>query len=239
MPIPAKQIEKILAAFVRVSAFTANGTSDTVTTPITSALSTAGNGGASVPLQVSSGVTVVGVVTASGKNLVALYDATTKLKLTDGSDNEVYARLTESGGAYTLTYYSLVAGTETSYSFASDTSIDFEFIYRFDFDRLPSDAIATTQQRNVSDDPASGGASTAQMIEVIACTSTNTLDDLSETPTATTSVILYVNGVAINAFGGGSAAFSISGVAITWSASNAGFALATTDKVLAVYPYAV
>lgn len=237
--LPAKQIEKILSGFIRVSAFTANGTSDTVTTPITSALSTAGDGGVSVPLQVSSSVAVVGVVTATGKNLVALYDATTKSKIDDGDGNEVYARLTESGGAYTLTYYSLVAGTETSYSFASDTSIDFEFIYRFDFGRTPADFAVATAQRNVSDDPASGGALTAQMIEPIACTATNTLDDLSETPTAATSVILFVNGVAINAFGGGSAAFSISGVAITWSASNAGFALATTDKVLAVYPYAV
>lgn len=237
--VPAKQLIKVLAGFIRISAFTANGTSDTVTTPITSALSTAGNGGVSVPLQVSSGVTVVGVVTASGKNLAALYDATTKLKIKDGDDNEVYARLTESGGVYTITYYSLVAGTETSYSFASDTSIDFEFIYRFDFDRVPADFAVTTAQRNVSDDPATGGAATPQMIEVIACTATNTLDDLTQTPTAGTSVILYVNGVAVDGFGGGSAAFSISGAAITWSASNAGFALATTDRIVAVYPYAV
>ena len=37
------------------------------------------------------------------------------------------------------------------------------------------------------------------------------------------------------AFGGGAAAFSVSGTTITWSASNAGYSLQTTDNVIAFY----
>lgn len=232
--IPAKQITKILQAFVRISAYAATGANDTITTPITTALSTAGNGGVSVPLQVSSGNTVIGVVTASNFNRVQIFNSDTKLAMADENGNEIYGRLTESGGVYTLTYYVNDAGTETGYTFGSSTDIDFEFIYRFDFDRLPDSAVTSNKQRNVSDDPASIGGSD-WFNEPITVTSTNTLDDLTHTPDTNTNIFLIVNGITVNAFGGGSAAFSVSGTSLTWSASNAGYALHTTDNVIAFY----
>lgn len=232
--IQSKQVNKILEACIRVSAFTADGASDVVTTPITTALSTAGNGGVSVPLQVSSSVTTVGVVTASNLNRIEIYNATTKAKISDGSGNEVYGRLTESGGVYTLTYYSLVSGSETAYTSFSSQSIDFEFIYRFDFERLPSSAAVGVKQRNVSDDPNASAGSTV-VVEQLTVSGTNTIANLSYTPTAATNVILFVNGVAVNAFGGASAPFSISGVAITWDAGDAGYSVETTDQVIAHY----
>jgi len=232
--VQAKQIEKVLQAFVRVSAFAATGGNDTVTTPITTALSTAGNGGVSVPLQVSSGIAVIGVVTASNHNRVQIFNSDTKLAIADEGGNEIYGRLTESGGVYTLTYYVNDAGTETGYTFGSSTDIDYEFIYRFDFDRLPDSVATSSKNRNVSDDPAGIGGN-EWINEAITVTSTNTLADITYTPATNTKIFLMVNGVTVNAFGGGSAAFSVSATTITWSATNAGYALTTTDNVVAFY----
>lgn len=232
MGIPLKQLTGVFAGFIRISAFTADGASDTVTSAITTALSTAGRGGVAVPLQASSGEDSVGVV-VTGDNRVEIYDAATKQKVKDASGNEVYGRITHSGGVYTLTYYSLVSGTETAYTSFSSTSIDFEFLYRFDLYRLPSGFATGVKSRNVSDDPAGTGGTVYR--EQLTPTGTNALPDLTKTPTSSSVLLLYVNGVAIDSFGSGSAPFSLSGKTITWSATNAGFTLETTDRVIASY----
>lgn len=141
MAIKSKQIEKNLATSIQISAFSGAGADDVVTSVITTALSTAGNGGVSVPLQVSTSVDVIGVITSSPNNRVEIWNATTKDKINDVNGEEVFGRLTQSGGVYTLTYFSLnpTTGAETAHTLAA-TSIDFEFNYRFDFERFPTDA---------------------------------------------------------------------------------------------------
>jgi len=227
MGIKSKQIEKLVSSWIRVSGFTASGTSGVVTTVITTALSTAGDGGVSVPLQDAS-LTQVGVV-VSGNNRVEIYDSTTKQKIKDTNGNEVYGRITSASNVYTLTYYVLVNGTETSYSFES-TSIDFEFVYRFDFERLPQDFAVAVSTRNVAQDPTN--ARGVPIIESITVTGTNTINNLTKRPLYGVALIInqtYVSSAESPAF------FTVSGKAITWSASNAGYSLATTDKVVAVY----
>lgn len=226
--LQAKQINKQLAAYVRVSGFSASGTSDPVTTDITTVLSTAGEGAVSVPLQVAD-TTNIGVIT-TGNNRVEIYDATTKLKLQDGG-NEIYGRLTESSNVYTLSYFTLVAGVETAYSFAT-TVIDFEFAYKFDFNRLPFASIINVKTRNVSDDPSNSGTGGLGIVEVLTVTAPNTLANLTKTPNG--GVILFVNGQGITS-ADSPAAFTRSGKELTWSATNAGYALATTDLVVANY----
>lgn len=230
MPLKAKQIVKILSAPIRVSAFAASSSSNVVTTAITTALSTAGSGGVSVPLQISTGESVIGVITSSSSNRVEIYDTTTKDKLQDADANEVYARLTQSAGVYTLSYYSLVGGTETSYTFPSSTNIDFEFNYRFDFDRYPADAAISIGTRNISQDPRSSGGS--PFSELVTVTAQNTLANLTKPPVVSSTIALFVNGEAFDSFSG---AFSLSGQALTWSSSNAGMVLDTTDRVVARY----
>jgi hypothetical protein len=225
--LQSKQVFKLVSGWIRVSGFTASGTSGVVTTVVTNALSTAGEGGVSVPLQDAS-ASQVGVL-VSGNNRVEIYDATTKLKIKDLDGNEVYGRLTSSSNVYTLTYYVLVNGVETSYSFTS-TSIDFEFIYRFDFERVPPDFAVTISTRNVAQDPSGSGGTVKR--ESLAVTGTNTINSLTKTPL--NGVTLLVNGQGESS-AGSPAPFTVSGKAITWSASNAGYSLATTDKVVAVY----
>lgn len=233
---PAKQIIKILAANIRISNFTANGVDDVVTAVVTTALGTAGDGGRSVPLQVSANTASMGVIVAAPQNRVEIYDATTKDKISSSGGDEVYGRLVEASGVYTLSYFTLPdSGTEAAYTFSTNRAIDFEFSYRFDFDRFPSDAVVGVSTRNVSQDPASTAG--ALFVEQLAVTGPNAIASLTRTPTSAGVVMLIVNGVSYDTFGGAAADFSVnvSTRAITWSAANAGFSVETTDRVIAQY----
>lgn len=236
--IQSKQVKRILAASIKILgvSVTASNSSVVVTTPITSALTTAGDGGTSVPLVVSSGFNSIGVVTSTPLNLTGVWNNTTKLKITTTAGFEVYGRLTSSAGVYTLSFYYLDnTGAETPFIFSANTTVDFDFSYRYEFHQLPSDAMITQFGRNVYQDPKGSGGGVPQ-IEVLGVFSLNTLAPLSNAPSDTTKLTLVVNGQWIDALGGGSAAFSVSGgVNITWSAVNAGFNLETTDRVIAIY----
>lgn len=75
MSVQAKQINKLLQAWTGISGLsTAGGTSDTITTALTTALNTAGNGGVSVPLQVGSNAQM-GVNTSTGFNTTPIYQS--------------------------------------------------------------------------------------------------------------------------------------------------------------------
>lgn len=68
---------------------------------------------------VSTGQTMEGVVVNTPQNIVNIFDQNGE-SILDGSGHKVYARLTNSGGptgTWTLTYYSLVGGVETPYTF--------------------------------------------------------------------------------------------------------------------------
>jgi hypothetical protein len=63
----------------------------------------------------SSGSTIKGVVINAPYNRIALRSANDSI-IADGSGNEVYARLTNSGSTWTLTFFVDLAGTETAYT---------------------------------------------------------------------------------------------------------------------------
>lgn len=209
------------------------GSSAVVTSPITTVLSTAGDGGVSVPLRVFS-ATQSGVITTGSDNIVIIVNAATKRPIADSAGNEVYGKITESG-AYTLSYFSLVAGVETVYTFASTVNIDFYFAYRFDAATLPKNALISIGSKLIQQDPSVNAGSTIKA-EKLTVTALNTLSALTlGTPTSATNIFLIINNLTYNAFGGANAAFSVSGTAITWSAANAAFNIQTTFDVVAWY----
>lgn len=71
--------------------------------------------------------------------------------------------------------------------------------------------------------------------EALTVTSVNTLSALSNSAVGTL-FMLIVNGV-VYTTAGGAPPVSVSGTAVTWNATNAGFSLATTDKVIAIYSF--
>jgi hypothetical protein len=228
-----KQIAQFFHVLIRVGAqaYASAAASTIVTTSITTALGTAGRGGVSVPVQITAADTTVGIITTTTKNRVEIYDSTTKQKYKSLNGDEVYARLTEAAGVYTLTYYTQVAGVETAYTFpAVAGSIDFEFSYNFDFDRIPVDAMTGIQTRNVSEDPAGGGALVFR--EALTPTGVNTIPAATKTPISAARSQLIVNGKTESSFSG---AFTVAAKVFTWVPGSAGYNLATTDEVVAEY----
>jgi hypothetical protein len=222
-----KQVEKYLNGFVRVNAFAGTGASNNVTAAITTALSTASSSGGSVPVQVS-GATQQGVVVGTNLNRVAVFAAATKLPIADSDAREVYGRITEAAGVYTLTYYVLVAGVETAHTLAA-TSIDFEFSYQFNFADLPANFATGVTARNVVED-AGGGA--LFEVQTVTPTALNTLPTLSFAPNPANSLVLEVNGQSCRSSAG---FFSLAGTTITWTPATAGFNVTTTDSIIASY----
>lgn len=225
MKIQAKQIDRNFHAFVEITNFTANGSSDVITTALSTALNTAGDGGVAVPLQVAT-TNQIGVVT--GLSTYVFHKATQR-PILDTSGNKVYAKVTESAGVYTINYYSLVDGTETAYSFESDTAIDFGVVYNFDFLRVPKNfAVAYS----VGDTNIFKPIVQRVHSEKLTVTALNTVSDLTFTPLNNNSVMLYINGLQENSFDG---AFSVSGKTISINPTNLKYDVATTDTVIAMY----
>jgi hypothetical protein len=139
--------------------------------------------------------------------------------------------MTESTGTYTITFYSLVAGTETAYSFTASIDLDIEFLYEFDLNRTPANA--SYEIRRTYTDLGIGAGT--EVIENLPITGPNTVTALTYAPT-TGSTILFINHIAEDTLAGpGSASFSLIGTAITWSEANSGYALDATDKCTGKY----
>ena len=232
----SKQIDRLLAAPLRLSGVSvaANASSVVVTSPLTTALATAGDGGVSVPLQVGS-ATAVGLLVSSPVNLGSVSSTTSGERISNATNNEVYGRLTHASGVYTFSFFTKEDnGTETAYTFASAATVDLTLNYVFDLHRVPFDALIRLNLTEVSQDPTVTLPAKIQS-ELLLPTALNTLPDLSKTPAPGQPIFLFINGMAVDAYGGSSAAFTNSGKTITLSASNLGFSVATTDRVVAMY----
>jgi len=234
--IQAKQVKRIISAPVKITglAVSSSASSVVVTTQLTSALTTAGEGGVSVPLVSSTTTAQNGVCTTAPINKCEIWDNTTKQKITAGStQNEIYGKMTISSSIYTLSFYYLDnSGVEQSYSFPSSGTIDFDFIYRYRFHEFPADGAIAAITKNVFLDPKGAGA--VEFNEQLTVTSTNTLSNMSNTPAYPTRTKLFVNGK-VEVPIGGSPAYAVSTNQIIWNATNAGYTLETTDIVFVTY----
>lgn len=232
--IKPKQIDRILSGSIKLlNVSVGSGVNSViVTSAITSVLATAGNNGVSVPLQTSTNVFTPGVIVTSPINKSEIFDHVTKLPISDVNGNEIYGRIVYSGSDYVLNLHYLNSGTETAYSTTGAITIDFDFVYRFDFNTLPADALVAAVSRNVSLDPKGQGAT--MILEKLTVIATNSLSTLGNIPSSPNKTILSVNGKEEFTLGAGPA-FSLAGATITWNAGNAGYSLETTDVVYAKY----
>jgi LysM repeat protein len=234
--IQPKQIQKILAGVIKFTGLTAaiSTGSTVVTTQLATALSTAAAGGGSVALLNSTNNTLPGIPTSVPGNKCEIWNSTTKEKLATASGNyEIYGRLSFASSIWTLSYYYLDGtGTEQSYTFLANTTIDVDFVYRFQFTDFPTDGLVAILTRNVYFDPVGSGA--AAIFEKLTVTSTNTLANISQAPGFPLKTLLFVNGKTEVAVGL-TPPFTISGNVVTWNQSNAGYILETTDDVTIEY----
>jgi hypothetical protein len=220
----SKQIEKFTIGRLGSSGFSGAGTSDVVTTAITTAAGTD-----NVPVQVAT-ATTLGFITTGANNKVLILDSTSKAAIDDGAGNEIYGRLTEAAGVYTLSYYSLVVGVETAYVLPA-TTIDFFVNYNYSFEKLPADILVRINTAIVGEDPKNSDGRPIRN-EKVNVTGLNILADLAFLP-ITNSLALYVNGKAESE--GASEGFTRVGKVLTWDATDAKYNLETTDTVIAHY----
>jgi len=152
-----EQISKHFAAPIRIENISVplSSSSIDITTEIQNVLLTAGENNQPVPFQVSNNNLVEGVVTLSPFNKTEIYSNQYKNKF-DVNGKEVYGKVTELSGVYTLSFFYLVLGVETSYVFNNNEIIDIEFNYNFSFYNLPYSAFVALKARNQADDPDGG-----------------------------------------------------------------------------------
>jgi hypothetical protein len=191
-----------------------------------------------MPVVASPDQNAIGIITTGVTNRVEIYASQTNNKIADANGNEIYGRITEAGGVYTISYFSLQNGTELGVTMAAGTAIDFEFNYRFDFARLPADFSIALTSRNVSQDPrsqtGSGSAGIAPVTEALQLTGQNVLSALSQTPLSAASVSLIVNGVTYYSLNATIFGINADGT-INWNESGVGFGLAASDRIIANY----
>lgn len=79
------------------------------------------------------GTAVAGVATAAPENRCEIRNATTETYIEDGEGQRVYGRITESGGVWTLSFYTNEAGVETAHSLSSqDILVAFKEVFTLD-----------------------------------------------------------------------------------------------------------
>ena len=233
--IQRKQLGGLLAS--RVGAINYNypaaATSD-VTSNITTLLATAGDNGVSVPVQVSTGNTVQGLITVAPGNKILVRRNSDKKPIASIAGDEVYGRLTEAAGVYSLALFTEVAGVETSFVPASPTAIDYYPHYRFTMATLPTDALISTPV-SITDDPTVVTTKQENNAELLTVTGLNTLSDLSFAPDDIQNVVLEVNGQNLDSIGG--LHFTLSGLTITLLPAGIGYNIVPGDRVVARYTY--
>jgi hypothetical protein len=240
--IKEKQIDMIRSAYVGITgvAFPAAASID-ITTPLSTVLATASDAGTPVPMQVSPDRFTQGLVVAEPKNYVQVIDSLTKKPLGDplNEDNEVYGRITEAVGVYTISLYTLIAGVETIYTPAAAVTVDVYPLYRFTADNYPTDAIASIPTTMLFNDPTRVITKQQNFTELLTVIALNTLSDLTQLPDVPANIILEINGQAVDSFGGIVAPFAVTVQTIVWSPANAGFNIEAGDRVVALYTYII
>jgi len=228
--ISLKQLDGFIHAYIVLSGISVSGSSANITSALSTACNTAGKGGTSVTYREFTTYDE-GQGIQTGSTRLQIYDATDKSEFKDSVGNFVYGKLTYSSPVWTLSFYSLVSGTETAYSFASATSIGTNIIYVFSLATFPPDALTRV---GVVELDSSVVKEVRTIREVLTVASTNTISQqLTYTPLY--GVTFRVNTVPYQTTDT-APLFSVTNKAVTINPNN-GFNITTTDTVTANYEY--
>lgn len=176
---------------------------------------------------------VAGVYTNSPQNLVQIRLKSTGKGLIDTSSRQIYARLTEATGTWTLSFYVLVAGVETAYNFTGHSEAGNNLEYRWCESVQISQSLPTSVVsfgEGIDEFVAASSSAHLHKDDNLTVSSNGqTAFTLAATPKTGEPVMLVVNGVAYRQ----TTYFTVSGTTLTWL--NVGFSMATTDEVTAYY----
>lgn len=197
-----KTINRSFAAKTRADNLTvpANASSVDITSVLTALLAGKAYNGANLPLRVSNGkadFTGEGILLAG---IVDVYSAVSNQKLAyetvdRGDQFEIYGRITEASGVYTLSFY-YVDLAAVEHSIGLNENVSFEFDYAYKFEDLPVNFATSVLTRNVQQDPSAPKAITQKLVvEEITFSADNVLQGLSHRPLSGTAKVNYTGHV--------------------------------------------
>ena len=226
----SKTINKLLGAYVYLSAISIASSEADITTGLTTALATASSAAGPVPVQVADEANGTdGVLTTSLR--LPVVDGSTLEPLTDDvTNNEVFGRISEASAAFTLELFTMTdAGVEQA-AVVADGTVTAGIPFLFKFVDYPADSAIRFSAYQVGQDAAANGGRIVR--EKIAATALNTLPALSNTPFDETVVSVNIGGHVEEVAGG---AFSVSGSAITWIPAAAMYPIDNAEEVIVGY----
>lgn len=178
--------------------------------------------------------TVAGVYTTAPQNKIYLRNRATGKAFEDSTTTarQIIGRLTYSTGVWTITFYTIVAGSEVVYDFTGNVDVGANFDFRWCETKQLKD-ISPTAIVNFGEgidelEPSSPFLHDHQ-VDKITATLNQTAFTLTTTPKTATEVALFVNGVRYNY----TTDYTVAGTTATWL--NTDFTMAAGDIVTLVY----
>lgn len=184
--------------------------------------------------------TTIGVIASQPHNKIYLRAAGTGQPIKDTTHGtSVFARLTETAGAWTLSFFSLVNGTEVPFDTTGHElvgqMINFRYCQMVQYANYKPTSVVYAGE-GIDEYDASSISAHQHIVDPITITTNGqTVMTLSQTPKDDNDVELRINTASY--FAGKH--FTVSGTTLTWTSTSAtgGFDLETTDDISAVYAY--
>lgn len=180
------------------------------------------------------GIDGVGVPTSSPYNYVSLRNADTGKDITDKQGVQVFGRLTESAGVWTITFFkSDGSGGEAEHTFSDEPIVGTDVTIRFGEVKQIKDInpLSVVMGLDTVDESDIDPNSHRPFAEQINAVNNQTTIPLGHKPKFPSAVSLLINGVNVAAHIG------VSESTLTFDAAGIGYALESDDVIMAIYDY--
>lgn len=178
--------------------------------------------------------TLAGVYTTAPQNKIYLRNRTTGKAFEDSpvTARQIIGRLTYSSTVWTITFYTIVSGSEVIYDFTGNVDVGASFDFRWCESIQLKDASPTAIVNfgeGIDELEPSSPLLHEHQVDKFTATLAQTVFTASNTPKDGTDVVLYVNGIMYNY----TTDYTVATTTVTWL--NVDFTLAAGDIVTLVY----
>ena len=176
--------------------------------------------------------TVAGVYTTQPQNKIYLRNRATQKPFQDASNRQIIGRLVESGGVWTINFYTIQSGAEVAFNFTGNADVGANFDFRWCEsvqlkDSLPTNVVNFGE--GIDEIDPSSPLTHEHQVDYFTATGGQTTFAFSGTPKDYTDVAFFVNGIRYK-YG---VDFTAAGANAVWQ--NVDFALEAGDIVTLEY----
>lgn len=148
--VKSKNINTLIGSTVDITGITLSSGVNNIAATLTTQLSTAGNLGLPLSLTESTDQSTEGVITNTPFNKVEIFRTSSRAPILS-SNYKVFGRITKSGAAWNLTYYTNEYGVDTPYTFPIATNCYIKLPYRFQVEDIPVEYFALAKANTFDD----------------------------------------------------------------------------------------